>query len=54
MPNRNVENLGFLFNINGVKIFHCGDSEPSCISDYENFRLDKENIDIAFLGRGFI
>jgi L-ascorbate metabolism protein UlaG (beta-lactamase superfamily) len=51
---RNVENLGFLFNINGVKIFHCGDSDPSCISDYENFCLDKENIDIAFLGRGFI
>ena len=51
---QNIQNLGFLFNINGVKIFHCGDSSPSCISDYENFRLDKENIDIAFLGRGFM
>lgn len=51
---QNIQNLGFLFNINGVKIFHCGDSNQSCISDYENFRLDKENIDIAFLGYGFM
>lgn len=51
---QNTQNLGFLFNINGVKIFHGGDSSPSCISDYENFRLDNENIDIAFLGRGFM
>jgi len=51
---QNIQNLGFLFNINGVKIFHGGDSSPSCISDYENFRLDNENIDIAFLGRGFM
>lgn len=51
---RNMQNLGFLFTINGIKIFHCGDSGPSCISDYEHFRLDKKNIDIAFLGRGFM
>ena len=51
---QNIQNLGFLFNINGVKIFHSGDSHPSCVSDYENFRLDKENIDIVFLGRGFM
>lgn len=51
---QHVQNLGFLFNINGVKIFHSGDSGPSCVSDYENFRLDNENIDIAFLGRGFM
>lgn len=51
---RNIQNIGFLFNINGVKILHCGDSNPSGISDYKHFRLDKENIDIAFLGSGFI
>ena len=51
---RNIQNLGFIFNINGVKIFHCGDSSPSCISDYEHFRFDREDIDIAFLGRGFM
>lgn len=49
-----IQNLGFIININGVKIFHCGDSNASCISDYKHFRLDKENIDIAFLGRGFM
>jgi L-ascorbate metabolism protein UlaG (beta-lactamase superfamily) len=51
---QNIQNLGFLFNIDGVKIFHCGDSNPYGIKDYENFRLDKENIDIAFLSRGFM
>lgn len=51
---RNIQNLGFLMNVNGVKIFHCGDSSPACKSDYEHFRLDNEKIDIAFLGRGFM
>lgn len=51
---QNIQNLGFLFNINGVKIFHSGDSSEDGIAEYEHFRLDKENIDIAFLGRGFI
>ena len=51
---RNVQNLGFLFDIDGVKIFHCGDSGPSCREDYEHFRLDKESIDVAFMGRGFL
>lgn len=51
---QNIQNLGFLFNINGVKIFHCGDSNPYASKDYEHFRLDKENIDIAFLSRGFM
>lgn len=51
---RNTVNLGFLFTINGVKVFHSGDSNPSCAADYEHFRLDRENIDIAFLGRGFL
>lgn len=51
---QNVQNVGFLFNIDGVKIFHSGDSNEDGISEYEHFSLDKENIDIAFLGRGFI
>lgn len=51
---QNIQNLGFLFNIDGVKIFHAGDSNPYGIKDYEHFRLDKENIDIAFLSRGFM
>lgn len=51
---QNVQNLGFLFNIDGIKVFHSGDSDENGIEEYEQFRLDKENIDIAFLGRGFI
>lgn len=51
---QNVQNIGFLFNINGVKIFHSGDSDEEELAEYEHFRLDAENIDIAFLGRGFI
>lgn len=51
---KNVQNLGFLFNIAGIKIFHSGDSDENGMAEYEQFRLDKENIDLAFLGRGFI
>lgn len=51
---QNVQNLGFLFNVDGIKIFHSGDSDVNGIAEYEQFRLNKENIDIAFLGRGFI
>lgn len=51
---KDMQNLGFLFNVDGIKIFHCGDSNPYNIFDYEQFRLDKEEIDIAFLGRGFM
>jgi len=51
---RFVQNLGFVFEVDGVKIFHCGDSSPRCWDDYEHFRLDREDIDIAMLGRGFL
>jgi len=51
---RFVQNLGFVFEVDGIKIFHCGDSGPRCWDDYEHFRLDKEDIDIAMLGRGFL
>lgn len=51
---RNIQNIGFLFNIEGVKIFHSGDSNEYGFAEYEHFRLDKENIDIAFLDNGFM
>lgn len=44
---RDIQNLGFLFNVGAVKIFHCGDSSPRCMEDYEHFRLDREGIDVA-------
>jgi L-ascorbate metabolism protein UlaG (beta-lactamase superfamily) len=51
---RNIQNLGFLFDVGGVKVFHCGDSSPRCLEDYKYFRLDKEEIDVAIMGRGFL
>lgn len=51
---KNVQNLGFIFNIDGVKIFHSGDSDEEQLAEFEHFGLDKEKIDIAILGNGFI
>jgi L-ascorbate metabolism protein UlaG (beta-lactamase superfamily) len=51
---RNIQNLGFLFDVGGVKVFHCGDSSPRWLEDYEHFRLDKEGIDVAIMGSGFL
>jgi L-ascorbate metabolism protein UlaG (beta-lactamase superfamily) len=51
---QNVENLGFLLEIDGVRIFHCGDLNPWDVSKFENYNFQKENIDIAFLTRSFL
>jgi L-ascorbate metabolism protein UlaG (beta-lactamase superfamily) len=51
---RFVQNLGFVFEVDGIRIFHCGDSSPRCWDDYEHFHLEREGIDIALLGRGFL
>ena len=50
---QDVENLGFLFNINGIKIFHCGDTNPLNEREYNTFQLNEEEIDIAFVERLF-
>lgn len=39
-----IQNLCFLFNVDGINIFHSGDCEL-----FSNIRLDKEDIDLAFL-----
>lgn len=49
-----AEHVGFIFKIDGVSFFHCGDSNSNALEEYEHFRLDRENIDFAFLGRGFL
>jgi L-ascorbate metabolism protein UlaG (beta-lactamase superfamily) len=55
MVNRHhdVENLGYMFNINGTKIFHCGDTNPLNETEYNTYQLNKEEIDIAFVERLF-
>jgi L-ascorbate metabolism protein UlaG (beta-lactamase superfamily) len=51
---RDVENLGYVFNIGKTKIFHGGDSNPADSSEFVSFALQNEHIDIAFLDRLFL
>lgn len=50
---RNIENLGYLITINGITLFHCGDTNPLNEKEYSTFSLNNEVIDIAFLERQF-
>lgn len=50
---RNIENLGFVIDLDGVKLFHCGDTNPLNEKEYSTFNLMDENIDIALLERLF-
>lgn len=50
---KDVENLGYLFNLNGAKIFHCGDTNPLNEKEYNTYQINKEEIDIAFVERLF-
>lgn len=47
--NDHVENMGYVVNMNGVKIFHSGDSKPETLDDIRGLRLADLGIDIAFL-----
>jgi len=51
---RDIENLGFLFNIDGVKVFHCGDTNPLNQEEYSTYALHRDSIDVAFLERMFV
>lgn len=44
-----VENMGYVVNMNGVKIFHSGDSDPETLDDIRGLQLADLDIDIAFL-----
>ncbi|MCF8373642.1 MAG: MBL fold metallo-hydrolase [Bacteroidales bacterium] len=50
---RDIENLGFVFNVEGIKFFHCGDTNPLNEKEYASFKLKDAEIDIAFLERLF-
>jgi L-ascorbate metabolism protein UlaG (beta-lactamase superfamily) len=56
MKNRHqdIENLGFLLNIEGVKFFHCGDTNPLNKEEYSTYALQNDSIDVAFLERMFV
>ena len=51
---RDIENLGFLLDIGGVKIFHCGDTNPRNRDEYSTYALQDDSIDVAFLERMFV
>ena len=50
---RDIENIGFVFDLNGKKIFHCGDTNPLNEKEYATFSLNDERLDLAFLERLF-
>ncbi|MFA9390897.1 MAG: MBL fold metallo-hydrolase [Prolixibacteraceae bacterium] len=47
--NDHIENMGYLVNMNGVKVFHSGDSNPETLDDIRGLNLSEMAIDIAFL-----
>ncbi|MDA3814018.1 MAG: MBL fold metallo-hydrolase [Candidatus Cloacimonetes bacterium] len=44
-----IENVGYLIEINGLKIFHSGDYNGSEIVEFKKLQLQNEDIDLAFL-----
>lgn len=47
--NDHVENLGYLLKMNGVKIFHAGDSSTETLSNLNGIQMSDLKVDIAFL-----
>ena len=45
-----IENAGYLIDMDGIKILHTGDCLGQDSLQIKNLELDKKNIDIAFLG----
>ena len=50
----NIENIGFVINVGGIKIFHCGDANPWKEEEYRVFNLKKERVDVALLENLFM
>ncbi|OFX83976.1 MAG: hypothetical protein A2W99_03520 [Bacteroidetes bacterium GWF2_33_16] len=44
-----IENVGYLIEIDNLKVFHTGDYNGSETVEFENLHLQNENIDLAFL-----
>jgi len=44
-----IENVGYLIEIDKLKVFHAGDYNGSEIVEFEKLQLQNENIDVAFL-----
>ncbi|MBN2349763.1 MAG: MBL fold metallo-hydrolase [Bacteroidales bacterium] len=48
-----INNLGYLINLNGVSILHTGDNDLLYREEYEKYTLQNESVDIAFVGSLF-
>lgn len=44
-----LENIAYIVNVEGIKVFHTGDSSPETLNDLRGIRLADLKIDIAFL-----
>jgi len=44
-----IENVGYLIEMDNLKIFHTGDYNGMEISEFQKLQLQNENIDLAFL-----
>lgn len=44
-----IENVGYLMDIGGIKVFHSGDYNGSEITAFEKLGLQSENVDLAIL-----
>jgi len=56
------DNVGFLIQLDGVNVFHSGDSDGyvaqdiavSGIQEYDSIGIEEMNIDLAILNRGYV
>lgn len=44
-----IQNVGYVIEIDGIKIFHSGDNTGANISEFELMQLQNKNIDVALL-----
>ncbi|MGF7139574.1 MBL fold metallo-hydrolase [Roseimarinus sediminis] len=49
IENDHVENMSYLVSINGVKLFHSGDTDPETLDDLKGINISDLGVDIAFL-----
>jgi L-ascorbate metabolism protein UlaG (beta-lactamase superfamily) len=51
---KDIQNLGYLINLNGFKVFHSGDDSPENIELYNGYGISNKFVDVAFIDRMFL
>lgn len=49
LPHSGSPNLGFLFSVEGIRLFHMGDSEETSLSYFQAYQLPGKEIDVVFI-----